>query len=52
MMAMLKLNASPVLAKLGYKLLLQIHDEVILEGPLEHVEEVRHLFLYPVNSKM
>lgn len=38
MMAMIKLWRSPVLKELGYKLLLQIHDEVILEGPEEHVE--------------
>jgi len=38
MMAMIQLHESPVLANLGYKLLLQIHDEVILEGPAEHRE--------------
>jgi len=51
MMAMLKLNQSPRLEELGYKLLLQIHDEVILEGPEENVEEalklVRHLMENP-----
>ena len=36
MMAMLALHKSPVLEALGYELLLQIHDEVILEGPEEH----------------
>lgn len=36
MMAMLAIGASPVLKELGYTLLLQIHDEVILEGPSEH----------------
>ena len=40
MMAMIKLYRSEVLAKLGWKLLLQIHDEVILEGPVESREEV------------
>ena len=39
MLAMVKINKSPLLQKLGYQLLLQIHDEVILEGPEEHVEE-------------
>jgi hypothetical protein len=39
MLAMVKINKSPLLAKLGFQLLLQIHDEVILEGPEEHVEE-------------
>jgi DNA polymerase-1 len=28
-----------VLHKLGWKLLLQIHDEVILEGPVEYKDE-------------
>ena len=31
--AMLKIEDSPVLASLGFRLLLQVHDEVILEGP-------------------
>ena len=35
-LAMLKLQRSERLKELGYKLLLQIHDEVILEGPEEH----------------
>lgn len=35
MMAMLKIHSSQVLAELGWKLVLQIHDEVILEGPEE-----------------
>lgn len=33
MVAMMKLHQSPVLKDMGWKLLLQIHDEVILEGP-------------------
>ena len=48
MMAMIKLWKSERLRKLGWKLLLQIHDEVILEGPVEHKEEVNGLFI--VNS--
>lgn len=39
MMAMIKLFKSPVLQSLGWKLLLQIHDEVILEGPKETCNE-------------
>lgn len=39
MMAMVKINNSPKLKKLGWILLLQIHDEVILEGPEETAEE-------------
>ena len=37
--AMVKLHHDPLLNSLGYKLLLRIHDEVILEGPSEHAEE-------------
>lgn len=40
MMAMLKLWKSEKLKELGWKLLLQIHDEVILEGPIESRDEV------------
>lgn len=39
MMAMNKINQSPELKRLGWILLLQIHDEVILEGPEETAEE-------------
>lgn len=40
MMAMIKLWRSNRLKELGWKLLLQIHDEVILEGPKESQVEV------------
>jgi DNA polymerase I len=40
MVAMIKLWKSQVLKDLGWKLLLQIHDEVILEGPKETRDEV------------
>ena len=39
MMAMNKINRSEKLKNLGWILLLQIHDEVILEGPEETAEE-------------
>lgn len=39
MMAMIKINDSFKLKKLGWILLMQIHDEVILEGPEETAEE-------------
>jgi DNA polymerase-1 len=39
MMAMNKINKSEKLKKLGWILLLQIHDEVILEGPEETAKE-------------
>lgn len=39
MMAMVKIWRSSKLKELGWKLLLQIHDEVILEGPKETVTE-------------
>ena len=37
--AMVKLHRDEVLRELGYKLLLQVHDEVILEGPEEKAKE-------------
>jgi len=39
MAAMVKINKDHVLRDLGFKLLLQIHDEVILEGPAERAED-------------
>lgn len=61
MMAMIKIWKSERLRELGWKLLLQIHDEVILEGPKETMPdamiEVRYCMenpfdnygLYPLN---
>jgi DNA polymerase-1 len=46
-MAMIKLSRSEVLKRLQWRLLLQIHDEVILEGPAESRQEVSDL-LTPV----
>ena len=40
MMAMLRLWRSPLLKQRGWRLLLQIHDEVILEGPAKYKDEV------------
>ena len=39
MAAMVKIHKDEVLKALGFKLELQIHDEVILEGPKEHATE-------------
>jgi len=39
MMAMIKLNNSEILKRLGWILLMQIHDEMVLEGPEETAEE-------------
>ncbi|GMH62613.1 hypothetical protein TrRE_jg2453 [Triparma retinervis] len=51
MMAMIKINQSPVLRELGWILLLQVHDEVMLEGPAstapEAYEEVINLMQNP-----
>ncbi|KAJ4975247.1 hypothetical protein NE237_000353 [Protea cynaroides] len=38
MCAMLEISRNAQLKKLGWKLLLQVHDEVILEGPMESAE--------------
>jgi len=55
MLAMLELNMSPVLRDLGWKLLMQVHDEVILEGPVENADaalvEVRRAMGNPFNGK-
>lgn len=41
MMGMLNLNKDQRLAELGWKILLQIHDEVIMEGPEESAGEAQ-----------
>jgi len=37
--AMLKAHSSPRLRDLGYSIVLQVHDELVFEGPGEHAEE-------------
>lgn len=51
---MIKLWKSQILKDLGWKLLLQIHDEVILEGPIESrdlaMKEVRECMENPYDG--
>ncbi|KNB44986.1 mitochondrial DNA polymerase [Blastocystis sp. subtype 4] len=49
MMAMLKVENDERLKRLGYKMLLQIHDEVILEGPKENAEEAKACLIDDMN---
>ena len=50
MLAMLQIQRCPRLKELGYKLLMQIHDEVILEGPEEHKDEALALTKYHMEN--
>ncbi|KAL5730852.1 DNA-directed DNA polymerase [Ranunculus cassubicifolius] len=43
MCAMLQISKNARLKELGWKLLLQVHDEVILEGPIESQEEAKSI---------
>lgn len=43
MCAMLEISRDSRLKELGWKLLLQVHDEVILEGPTKSAEEAKSL---------
>ena len=43
---MVKLHKNQKLRNMGWKLLLQIHDEIIMEGPKETVEEARGSVTY------
>lgn len=54
--AMLKLCKSSVLREMGYCLILQVHDEVILEGPQENAhaakQEVKYIMEKPLASHL
>lgn len=54
--AMVRIFYSSKLKELGWKMLLQIHDEIILEGPKESAEEalqiVKHLMSAPVDDEL
>jgi len=41
--SMLKMDVDPRLNELGYKLVLQVHDEFVLVGPEEHAEEALNI---------
>lgn len=43
--AMVKVWNNKKLKELGYKILLQIHDEIIMEGPEEHADEALKLLI-------
>lgn len=45
MMAMLKVSRNERLQELGWKMILQVHDEIIMEGPLESREEALELIV-------
>ncbi|CAN8288344.1 unnamed protein product [Cochlearia groenlandica] len=55
MCAMLEISVNQRLKELGWKLLLQIHDEVILEGPMESEEIAKEIVVEcmskPFNGK-
>ena len=54
--AMIRIFYCERLKEMGWKMLLQIHDEVILEGPQEHAEEalriVKELMSHPVDQEL
>jgi DNA polymerase-1 len=56
MKAMLQIHRDARLAQLGWRMILQVHDEIILEGPEESVEEaeeiVVHLMRHPFRDPL
>ena len=56
MMAMLKIRKNARLKELGWRQILQIHDELLLEGPKESVQEalaiVKELMANPFTQKL
>ena len=43
--AMLRIDSNETLHQLGWKLLLQVHDEVILEGPEDSAAEAQEIVI-------
>lgn len=50
MAAMIKLWENPRFKELGWKMLLQVHDELICEGPAESVEEAQAIVVKMMQS--
>ena len=49
---MVKVWNNKRLRELGYRILLQIHDEIIMEGPEEHAEEALNLCKRKENNRV
>ena len=47
---MVKLHRNEKIKELGFKILLQVHDEVILEGPEENSQEALKLVIEDMES--
>ena len=52
MKAMLLLHANEELRSLGWQMLLQIHDELILEGPIEHKDRALEIVVGVMSRPM
>lgn len=52
MAAMLGLRAHPMLQRLGWRVILQVHDEIILEGPAGSVDEALPLVTRVMKSPL
>lgn len=52
MAAMLGLRAHPALQRLGWRVILQVHDEIILEGPADSVDEALPLVTRVMKSPL
>lgn len=52
MAAMVKIHKDHELKKLGFKMQLQIHDEVILEGPEENAEAAMNRLIFIMQNPL
>jgi DNA polymerase I len=56
MMAMIKLHQNPTLRALGWRVILQIHDEIILEGPEYSADiarsTIKEVMLHPLDQPL
>ena len=52
MASMVKLHEDQALREMGFKLLLQIHDEVVLEGPTEKAQDAKQRVVEIMNSPL
>ena len=51
-LAMLKISRSEILKRLGYRMLLQIHDELVFEVPEAEIEPVTALVIDRMQGAM
>jgi DNA polymerase I-like protein with 3'-5' exonuclease and polymerase domains len=48
--AMVRINRCPIMLSTGYRLILNVHDELVMRGPVENLDDARELLVEHMTS--